>query len=71
LTRERSLRVRLSDEELKHVEEVKEAIGVPTLGEALRFIVQYSKWTSRGERILIPEELLKYLRREEGGKRRG
>jgi len=60
--------VRLSREEADYLREIQRELGIPTLGEALRFLVQYCRWTHGSERILIPREALRYLTEgDEGG----
>jgi len=65
--------VRLSDGEAEFLEELRKRIGAPTVGEALRFLVQYNKWMTEGRLILLPKEVVSFLRsaENEGGERKG
>jgi len=65
--------VRLSEDDLDYLRQVMDEVGLDNISEAIRFIIRFDRRLSRSERILIPGDVIEFLRggfnergREEG-----
>lgn len=63
-----SFRVRLNSHEVEYLKHVMARTGYKTYSEAIRFIINKSKWIDDCEKFILPPEVAEMIR---GGKEEG